>query len=107
MITRERRNKLMEKMFYLCKIQTIDLEHEPGGIPSSFPYISIEDQLIRILSDPEVFQQYLKSGRRNTMYDQNGPWFGDFFQSDAYQEILWSLPEGSDPFPPILIGLYR
>ena len=66
-----------------------------------------EDQLIRLLSDPEVFQQYLESGRQNNMYDQNGLWFGDFFQSAAYQEILHTLPEGSDPFPPILIGLYR
>ena len=107
MVTRERRNKLMEKLFYLCKIREIPLECEPGGIPSSFQYISPEDHLIRLLSDPDVFQQYLNSGRRDKMYDQNGPWFGDFFQSAAYQEILNSLPAGSDPFPPILIGLYR
>ena len=108
MVTRERRNKLMAQHFDLCLVRNIPLEKEAGKKTLSyFAYMSPEEQLFRLLSDPEVFQQYLMSGQRNTLYDECGAWHGDFWQSAAYRKILEELKENPSLYPTILLGIYR
>ena len=107
LVTREKRNTLMKKYFDLCTVRNIKIGNEPGSKHSFFYYISPEEQLTRFLGDENVFEQYLASGKRNTMYDDYGEWYGDFYQSQAYQELLKTLPENSDPVPLIKLLIYR
>ena len=108
MVTRERRNKLMGFYYDLCPVRNVRIENASVAKHSFFSYMSPRDQLRRLLSDLNVFAQFLSSGKREKMYDHLGQiWHHDFFQSPAYDAILQTLPEDSDPVPPLLLDLYR
>ena len=106
--TVDKRNKWTAKLFDVRPIRNIPISTAVGGKQSFFVYMSPEDCLTRYFGDSTVFQQYLSSGKHNDMYDYlNQIWHGDFYQSEAYKEILRSLPEDCGPYPPILLFIYR
>ena len=108
MSTTDKRNTWMAKFFDVRPVRNIPISTAVGGKVSHFVYISPEDSLTRYLGCKIVFAQFLSSGKRNTMYDHiDQAWHGDFYQSDAYKNILRTLPEDSGPYPPLLLKIYR
>ena len=108
MVSREKRNRLMQQYFYLCLVGNIRIENASVIKHSFFSFISPREQFTRYFSDTYVFDQFLTSGRRNKMYDHIGQsWHYDFFQSESYRTVLSTLPEDSDPVPPLLLEIYR
>ena len=102
---RQKRAVLMAKLYDLCQIRNIYLEI--GGLHQSLYYYKSPQDLFKIFfGDKNVFQQYLNSGKRCELYDGCGDWFGDFFQSKAYRDVMKTIPLG-DGYPPLLLGLYR
>ena len=107
MVSREKRNRLMQQYFYLCLVRNVKIFNASTNKNSFFSFISPREQLTRYFSVTYVFDQFLNSGRRNKMYDHIGQtWHSDFFQSEAYQTVISTLPEDSDPVPPLLLAIY-
>ena len=103
---RQKRAALMKKLYDLCPIRDIYLEI--GGLNQSIYYYKSPQDLFKIFfGDENIFQQYLNSGKRCELYDGCGLWYGDFYQSKAYLDVLKTITENDDGYPPILLGLYR
>ena len=98
----------MAHWFDLLKIHDVCLHGKELGKLSYFPYIPPRELLRRLLEVRTVFEQYLSSGKQSKMYEGLGVWYSDFFQSEAYTEILKTLPpeEPNSP-PPLLLEIYR
>ena len=93
-------NKLMGN---ICKIQNVFL------FITYCTTISAQRELLRRqIEDPTVFNQYLQNGHRCEKYDHLGfAWYGDFFQSEAYAELLKTIPEELNDLPPLCLAIYR
>ena len=104
-VGRYQRKTAMDETFNMLKVRKISIDHKFGK-EIFLHYYPPREILERFLSDNTVKVQVLRSGPKPEKFDRKGAWYGDFFQSHRYREIVSRLPEKFCGKVPILLGFY-
>ena len=104
--TATRRSMIMKNEFELLDARRLDLGHGLDAEKSYFTYFPPQELLSRFLNDPSVTAQFKRSGQTNAKFQGLGKYYEDFFHSDAYQDILLTLPDSQKHLTPVLVGSY-
>ena len=102
--TVQKRKTLFQKQFSFVPIKQVLLGHNSAGQKRYVSYCDPKTLLQRMLSDETVFQQYKKS-KEFTKFEAG--FYSDYFSSQAYKDLLATIPTSEQANPPLLLGLYR